>query len=81
MRIDLEEGRTKKILTEEYGLGKSTNSIWQKQRREECKTKPRLKEQLGMYEENKRLRRKLAEKEKENGFLKKAAAFFAKEIE
>jgi transposase len=33
------------------------------------------------FEENKRLRRELAEKEKEVAFLKKAAAFFAKEIE
>ena len=46
LRLYLEEGRTKKSLTE-----------------------------------NKRLRRELAEKEKEIEFLKKAAAFFAREIE
>ena len=46
LRLYLEEGRTKKSLTE-----------------------------------NKRLRRELAEKEKEIEFLKKALAFFAREIE
>ena len=36
--------------------------------------------ELNAMKENRMLRKKLAELEKENSFLKKAAAFFAKEI-
>ena len=35
--------------------------------------------ELELMEENRKLKQKLAEVEKENDFLKKAAAFFAKE--
>ena len=52
-----------------------------KQHRKECQSNPQLQEQTDAYEENKRLRQELAEKEKEIAFLKKAAAFFAKEFE
>lgn len=68
-------------MTEEYGLGQGTISYWLKQRRKECHSNPQLQEQTDAFEENKRLRRELAEKEKEIAFLKKAAAFFTKEIE
>jgi transposase len=81
LRLHLEEGRTQKSLTEEYGLGQGTISYWIKQHRKECQSNPQLQEQTDAYEENKRLRQELAEKEKEIAFLKKAAAFFAKEIE
>lgn len=80
LRLHLEEGRTQKSLTEEYGLGQGTISYWLKQHRKECLSNPKLQQQTDAFEENKRLRRKLAEKEKEIAFLKKAAAFFAKEI-
>ena len=52
LRLYLEEGRTKKSLTEEYNLGQGTLTYWLQQYRK-----------------------------KENDFLKKAAAFFAKEID
>lgn len=81
LRLHLEEGRTQSSLTKEYGLGQGTISYWLKQRRKECQSNPQLKEQTDAFEENKRLRRELAEKEKEIAFLKKAAAFFAREIE
>lgn len=81
LRLYLEEGRTKKSLTEEYHLGQGTITYWIQQRRKECQTNTTIKEQTDAYEENKRLRRELAEKEKEIEFLKKAAAFFAREIE
>ena len=81
LRLHVEEGRTQDSLTKEYGLGQGTISYWLKQRRKECLSNPQLKEQTDAFEENKRLRRELAEKEKEIAFLKKAAAFFAKEIE
>ena len=81
LRLHLEEGRTQSSLTKEYGLGQGTISYWLKQHRKECQFNPQLQEQTDAFEENKRLRRELAEKEKEIAFLKKAAAFFAKEIE
>lgn len=81
LRLYLEEGRTKKSLTEEYHLGQGTITYWLQQRRKECQTNPHLKEETDAYEENKRLRKELAELQKENAFLKKAAAFFAKEID
>ncbi len=80
LRLHLEEGRTKKSLTEEYHLGSGTITYWLQQRRKECQANPIVKETTDAYEENKRLRRELAEKEKEIAFLKKAAAFFAKEL-
>ena len=81
LRLHLEEGRTKKSLTEEYHLGSGTITYWSQKRRKKCHTDPKLKETTDSYEENKRLRRELAEKEKEIAFLKKAAAFFAKQID
>ena len=81
LRLHLEEGRTIKSLTEEYNLGQGTLSYWLQQRRKECQSDTKLKEQTDAYEENRRLRKELAKKKKEIAFLKKAAAFFAKEIE
>ena len=49
--------------------------------RKECQKKPELKVQSDMYEENRKLRQELEELKKENAFLKKAAAFFAREID
>ena len=49
--------------------------------REECQTNTDAKQEYDLMAENLRLRKQLEETEKENRFLKKAAAFFAKEIE
>lgn len=81
LRLHLEEGRTKKSLTEEYHLGQGTLTYWLQQRRKECQSTPQLQEENDTYAEIKRLRKELAEAQKENEFLKKAAAFFAKEID
>ncbi len=81
IRLHLEEGRTKKSLTKEYNLGKGTLTYWLQQRRKECLSNPTIQEENDAYEEVKRLRKELAEAKKENEFLKKAAAFFAKEID
>ena len=75
------EGRTKKSLTEEFNLGQGTLSYWLQQRRKECQTNPQIQEENTSYEEVQRLRKELAEAQKENAFLKKATAFFAKEID
>lgn len=78
LRLYLEEGRTKKSLTEEYQLGQGTITYWLQQRRKECQTNPAIQAETSSYEEIRRLRKELAEAKKENDFLKKAAAFFAK---
>ncbi|MCI8534283.1 MAG: transposase [Hungatella sp.] len=81
VQLYLEEGRTIQSLNEEYQLGDGTVRKWVRAFREECETNPDLNDTKNLYEENRKLRRKLVEKKKELAFLKKAAAFFAKEID
>ncbi|HFU4085070.1 TPA: transposase, partial [Streptococcus suis] len=40
LRLYLEEGRTKKSLTEEYNLGQGTLTYWLQQYRKECDNSP-----------------------------------------
>jgi len=54
---------------------------WLDKHREECKSDPNLQSQTDTMKEIQRLKKELAEAQKENDFLKKAAAFFAKEID
>ena len=51
------------------------------QYRNECQTNHELQEESDYLTENRRLKKELEEIRKENAFLKKAAAFFAKEID
>lgn len=81
VQLYLEEGRTIKSLNEEFQLGDGTIRKWVRAFHEECETNPDLNNTKKLYEENLRLRRQLEEQKKEIAFLKKAAAFFAKEIE
>lgn len=81
LRLYLEEGRTKKSLTQEYHLGQGTLTYWLTQYRKECQENPKLQEKDATSAEIKRLREELNEAQKENAFLKKAAAFFAKNID
>lgn len=81
VRLHLEEGRTLKGLAAEYGVSKASIPIWVKQFREECQTNEEAKADYDFMKENLKLKRQLAELQKENDFLKKAAAFFAKEID
>ena len=81
VQLYLEQGRTVKSLNEEFQLGDGTVRKWVRTFREECETDPELNATKKLYEENHRLRRELEEKKKEIAFLKKAAAFFAKEID
>ena len=80
-RPHLEEGRTRKGLAAEYGVSKASISIWIKQFRKECQTNEEAKADYDYMKENLQLKKQLAELQKENDFLKKAAAFFAKEID
>ncbi|WP_396654004.1 hypothetical protein [Mechercharimyces sp. CAU 1602] len=72
-------------LTKEYRLGQGSLNHWVKQYREECrKTNANNGSITGdkdVYDQLARLRKEKEELEKENRFLKKAAAFFAKETE
>ena len=77
----IQDGRTLKSLAAEYGVSKASISNWVRIFREECQTNDEAKSQLELMEEIHRLRQEKAELEKENDFLKKAAAFFAKEID
>lgn len=54
LRLYLEEGRTKKSLTEEYHLGQGTITYWLQQRRKECQTNLEIKEETSTYEEIRR---------------------------
>mgnify|MGYP000968537394 FL=1 len=81
VRLHLEEGRSLKSLSEEFSVSKSGISNWVKKYREECQTNADAKQEYDLMAENLQLRKQLEEMEKENRFLKKAAAFFAKEID
>ena len=68
----------------EYNIAKSTVSEWAKKYSEECQykknTTPKTSES-DSAKEIRRLNQELRDKDKEIEFLKKAAAFFAKEID
>ena len=80
VRLHLEGGRSLKSLSEEFHVAESGISNWVKRYREECQNSPAAKEEYDLMRENLRLKRELEEAKKENDFLKKAAAFFAKEV-
>ena len=75
------EGRNIRSLSEEYNISKASVSNWVRNYREECQTNPEIKAEKDYIEENRRLAKQLEEMKKENLFLKKAAAFFAKGID
>lgn len=81
VRLREEEGRTYKSITAEYGVSKSSIAKWCVELREECQRSPEAREEYSAMKEILRLRKELEEVKKENHFLKKAAAFFAKEID
>lgn len=81
VREHIQDGRTLKSLAAEYGISHASISNWVRAYREECQTNYEEKSQLELMEELRRLRQEKEELEKENRFLKKAAAFFAKETD
>ena len=81
VRLHLEEGRTLKSLADEYQVSKASISNWIRDYRKECQTNTEVKADYDYMKENLRLKKALGELQKENEFLKKAAAFFAKEID
>ena len=73
VRLHLEEDRSMRSLTEEYGVSKSSVVKWCNEFREECQSNPESQKDYDTMEAMLKL--------KENDLLKKAAAFFAKEID
>lgn len=85
VQLHLEEGRTYASLTAEYNVSKASISKWCKEFTEECQkeaqSNPDSINEAELMKENRRLKKELEEAKKENLFLKKAAAFFAKEVD
>ncbi len=85
VRLRLEEGRTINSIITEFGISKESVRRWCNEFQKECQAQtlpiPSSVNEAEMMKDNLRLRRELAEKEKEILFLKKAAASFAKEID
>ena len=81
VQLHIQEGRTLSSLAAEYGVSTATISNWVRAYREECQNNEGAMNQLELMQEIRKLRQEKAELEKENLFLKKAAAFFAKEID
>jgi transposase len=81
VRLHLQEGRTIISLAREYKISKASLSYWIRDFRNECQINQEAMKELDLMKENLKLRRELEESKKEIAFLKKAAAFFAKEID
>ena len=81
VRLHLEDGRSLKSLAAEYGVSHASISNWTSQYRNECQTTEEANTEYEYMKENLKLKKQLAELQKENDFLKKAVAFFAKEID
>ena len=81
VRLHEEEGRTYKSITAEYGVSKASITKWCKELREECRSNPQAQTEYDNMKELLKLKRENEELRKENFFLKKAAEFFAKEID
>lgn len=79
---EYQKGASLNDIFKKYGVAKSTANGWIKKYSEECHyTIPQHKENNISPEEFRALNKRITELEKENNFLKKAAAFFAKEID
>ncbi|MEI3009076.1 transposase [Streptococcus thermophilus] len=81
VRLYIQDEQTLKSLAAEYGVFQASISNWVRHYRKECQTNNKEKSQLELTEKVRKLRQEKADLEKKNDFLKKAAAFFAKEID
>lgn len=81
VRLHLEDGGSIKSLAAEYGISHASISNWTAQFRTECQTNEEAQADYDYMKVNLKLKKQLAELQKENDFLKKAAALFAKEID
>ena len=79
VNLHIQQGRTFASLSDEFGYSRSIISKWVKEYRLSAQNDIEKAKFLADMEELQALRKQVAELEKENDFLKKAAAFFAKE--
>ena len=79
VKLHLEQGRTYISLEDEFGVYRSTISRAVRRFRKEAEADAQKAKALADMEELHRLKKEVEELRKENDFLKKAAAFFAKE--
>lgn len=79
IKLRLQDGRTLVSLENEFGVPHNTISKWVKKYRLSAAEDQAQAKRLADMEELRRLQIENAELKKENDFLKKAAAFFAKE--
>ena len=79
IKLHIVDGRTYKSLCDEFGLSYAVVKRIVTNYREHAKASEIQAKQLADMEELNRLKAEVAELRKENDFLKKAAAFFAKE--
>lgn len=71
MSVFILKRRSLKGLAAEYGVSKASISNWTKQFREECQTNEEAQADYDYMKENLKLKKQLAELQKENDFLKK----------
>ena len=81
VKLHVEDGRSMESIKKEYNLSHGILNKWVKNYREEGITNQIVKKEIDVYEELNKIKKAYAELEKENAFLKKAAAFFAKAID
>lgn len=79
IKLRLQDGRTLSSLSDEFGLSREVVSRIVKRYQKRAAEDEKTAKQLADFEELHRLQQENAELKKENDFLKKAAAFFAKE--
>lgn len=79
IRLHIEERRTYKSLSEEFGISEGTIGRRVRALRDAARTDEMKAQALQDMEEIRRLQDELDEVKKENDFLKKLAAFYAKE--
>lgn len=80
IRLHLQEGRSQASLEKEFNIGRGTVYHWIKSYNKECRTNATKAQEKANFEGYLKLKRENEELKKENLFLKKAAAFFAKEM-
>ena len=82
IRLHLEEGRSYKSITAEYGVSKASISKWCSEFSKECQnqavTNPDASTEIELMKENLCLRKELEEAKKENLFLKKSGGILCK---
>ena len=81
VKLHVEDGRSMESIKKEYNLSHGILNKWVKNYREEGITNQIVNKEIDVYEELNKIKKAYAELEKENEFLKKAAAFFAKAID